>query len=75
MKRSCFAVTARHLLPRLSPCKHNYRYVFVEYGPMELDINLRVRVDELEKVLVEKVCLVLRAINESLHHGLYACWP
>ncbi|CAK0782570.1 hypothetical protein CVIRNUC_005782 [Coccomyxa viridis] len=30
------------------------RYVFVEYGPMELDINLRVRVHELEKVLEEK---------------------
>ena len=32
-----------------------YRYVFVEYGPMELDINLRVRVHELEKALKEKV--------------------
>ena len=25
------------------------RYVFVEYGPMELDLNLRVRVHELEQ--------------------------
>lgn len=32
-----------------------YRYVFVEYGPMELDINLRVRVHELEKALEERV--------------------
>ena len=34
------------------PC--GCRYVFVEYGPMELDINLRVRVHELEKALKEK---------------------
>ena len=34
-----------------------HRYVFVEYGPMELDINLRVRVHELEKALEEKVRL------------------
>lgn len=27
----------------------------MEYGPMELDINLRVRVHELEKALEEKV--------------------
>lgn len=31
------------------------RYVFVEYGPMELDINLRVRVHELETALKKKV--------------------
>ena len=28
-----------------------YRYVQVEYGPMELDLNLRVRIHELEKHL------------------------
>ena len=32
------------------------RYVFVEYGPMELDLNLRVRIDELEKYLAAQVC-------------------
>jgi len=31
------------------------RYVFVEYGPMELDLNLRVRVHELEAYLSAKV--------------------
>ena len=31
------------------------RCVFVEYGPMELDLNLRVRIDELEHVLADKV--------------------
>lgn len=31
------------------------RYVFVEYGPMELDLNLRVRIDELEKFLAKQV--------------------
>ena len=31
------------------------RYVFVEYGPMELDINLRVRVHELERAIQERV--------------------
>ena len=31
------------------------RYVFVEYGPMELDLNLRVRIDELEKYLAAQV--------------------
>ncbi|KAK9905055.1 hypothetical protein WJX75_008745 [Coccomyxa subellipsoidea] len=30
------------------------RYVFVEYGPMELDLNLRVRVHELEGYLADK---------------------
>ena len=41
------------------------RYVFVEYGPMELDLNLRVRVHELEQHLQQKVwgswqpCLVM----------------
>jgi hypothetical protein len=29
--------------------------VFVEYGPMELDLNLRVRVHELEQHLQKKV--------------------
>ena len=32
-----------------------HRYVFVEYGPMELDLNLRVRVHELEAFLEQKV--------------------
>ena len=36
-------------------CK--YRYIFVEYGPMELDLNLRVRVAELQKALEEQVCV------------------
>ncbi|KAI3425770.1 hypothetical protein D9Q98_007745 [Chlorella vulgaris] len=30
------------------------RYVFLEYGPMELDIGLRVRVHEIEHYLAEK---------------------
>lgn len=34
---------------------HTRRYVFVEYGPMELDLNLRVRIDELERYLADKV--------------------
>lgn len=29
----------------------------VEYGPMELDLNLRVRIFELEQFLAEKVSL------------------
>ncbi len=33
------------------PC----RYIFVEYGPMELDLNLRVRINELEEWLRHKV--------------------
>ena len=32
-----------------------HRYVQVEYGPMELDLNLRVRIYELEKHLKEQV--------------------
>ena len=31
------------------------RYIFVEYGPMELDLNLRVRIHELEEWLKQKV--------------------
>ena len=31
-----------------------YRYVQVEYGPMELDLNLRVRIYELEKHLKQQ---------------------
>ncbi len=31
------------------------RYVQVEYGPMELDLNLRVRIYELEKHLKQQV--------------------
>ncbi|KAK9819502.1 hypothetical protein WJX74_000026 [Apatococcus lobatus] len=30
------------------------RYIFVEYGPMELDLNLRVRINELEEWLRSK---------------------
>lgn len=30
------------------------RYVFLEYGPMELDLNLRVRIHELEQYLAEQ---------------------
>ena len=33
------------------------RYVQVEYGPMELDLNLRVRIHELEKHLADQVLL------------------
>lgn len=33
------------------PC----RYIFVEYGPMALDLNLRVRIDELENYLAAQV--------------------
>ena len=36
------------------------RYVQVEYGPMELDLNLRVRIFELEKHLAEQVIFTLR---------------
>ena len=32
------------------------RYVFVEYGPLEIDLNLRVRVHELEKAVEKRVC-------------------
>ena len=34
------------------------RYVFVEYGPLVIDINLCVRVHELRKALEERVCLL-----------------
>ena len=34
------------------------RYVQVEYGPMELDLNLRVRIHELEKHLAAQVASV-----------------
>lgn len=30
------------------------RYVFLEYGAMELDLNLRVRIHELEKYLKDQ---------------------
>ena len=35
------------------------RYVQVEYGPMELDLNLRVPIHELEKHLADQVALPL----------------
>ena len=48
------------------PC----RYVFVEYGPMELDLNLRVRVHELEQHLQKKVNYgLIPATVPALH------WP
>lgn len=39
------------------------RYVMVEYGPMELDLNLRVRVWALEKHLAEQK---VRTIADTL---------
>ena len=37
----------------VDPFQDAGRYVVVEYGPMELDLNLRVRVAELEAHLAE----------------------
>lgn len=38
------------------------RYVYVEYGPMELDLNLRVRIDELQKSLATQVNFRCQAV-------------
>ena len=37
----------------------------MEYGPLKIDLNLRVRVHELEKALGEKVCFSLGPLSHS----------
>lgn len=48
---------------RFDPKCDKLRYVFVEYGPMELDLNLRVRVDELEHHLASQVTISLACLS------------
>ncbi len=50
------------------------RYVFVEYGPMELDLNLRVRVHELERYLADKVRHLPSLWFGVFHYGLPLLW-
>ena len=51
------------------------RYLFVEYGPMELDLNLRVRVHELQGALMQQArwarwaCLPQNAPCSSIRHA------
>ena len=42
------------------------RYVLVEYGPMELDLNLRVRVWALQQYLTDKQARVRPISTEQL---------
>ena len=44
------------------------RYVLVEYGPMELDLNLRVRVWALQQYLIDKQASV-PTLAAATQHG------
>ena len=61
------------LMLELKEMNNICRYVFVEYGPMELDLNLRVRIDELEHVLADKVGYLENSIKASLLDFLSDC--
>ena len=49
------------------------RCLFVEYGPMELDLNLRVRVHELQNALTEQVGAAGRRLASRISCSTCRC--